>query len=499
MSDPRIEELLEENARLRKENELLRQKLELLIHRVFGRKSEQLDERQLKLLLGDLEQPGSPAASVEAAIPEAVSKPRRPHKPRAPRCPDNLPVETEVIDPAPVTGNPEAYRQIGEEVSEQLDYEPGRFLKRVLVRRTWVKRNDPDAVPLTAPLPAKLKERGLLAPGLLAHITVSKYADHLPLNRQEQIYQQRHDVYLPRQTLARGVELVADWLRPVADQTLAEQLADGYVQIDETPVKYLEPGHGQTRQGYFWVLRGRSGTVYHWADGRGHEHLLELLPANYEGLVQCDAYSAYRAMLEKRPGVKLAGCWAHARRRFIEALAQKERPRRNGWIVHQISLLYAIEKRLRESRAGPALRVAVRCSESKPIIARLKKLMLKMADLPPKSLTGEAVNYALAQWRLLEVYLDHGVLEIDNNRVENAIRPAALGRKNWLFIGAEVAGWRSAVIYTIIQSCKANGVEPYAYLKDVLTRLPSMTNQQIPSITPKAWAQAQRTQQARAS
>lgn len=500
MSESRIDELKKEVERLEqlvaeKDQQIawLRHKLDAMARRYFGRKSEELDSRQLEFLLGLIDPP-MPPASANAVNPEAViKKVRRSPKPRAARYPDNLPVDTDVIDPAPVEKEPSLYRQIGEEVSEQLDYQPGHFRKRLLVRRKWVKKGDPDAVPLTAPLPHKLKERGLLAPGLLAHITISKYVDHQPLYRQEQGFQQRHDVYLPRQTMARGVELVADWMRPVAEQVLAELLADGYVQIDETPVKYLEPGHGKTRQGYFWVLRGRVGTVYHWADGRGHEHLLELLPESYKGVVQCDAFSAYGAMADKRPDVQLAGCWAHARRKFFEAFTQKDRISCNGWILHQIGLLYAIESRLRESRAGPHLRAAVRCSESRPILNRLKKYLMRMADLPPKSLTGEAVNYALSQWELLEVYLDHGLVEIDNNLVENAIRPTALGRKNWLFIGAETAGWRSAVIYTIIQSCKAHGVEPYAYLKDVLERLPSMTNHQIPGITPRAWANAQRT------
>lgn len=498
MSKSRIDELKKEVERLeelvaQKDQQIawLRHKLDAMARRYFGRKSEELDSRQLEFLLGLIDPP-MPSASVNAATPEAVTQPRRPQKPRAPRYPENLPVEEEVIDPPEVAKEPSLYRQIGEEISEQLDYEPGHFLKRLLVRRKWVKKNDPDAVPLTAPLPAKLMERGLLAPGLLAHITMSKYVDHQPLYRQQQGFQQRHEVYLPRQTMARGVELVADWMRPVAEQVLAELLADGYVQVDETPVKYLEPGHGKTKQGYFWVVRGRGGTVYHWADGRGHEHLLKLLPESYKGVVQCDAYGAYGAMADKRSGVRLAGCWAHARRKFFEAFSQKDRTSRNGWILHQIGLLYAIESRLRKSRAGLNLRVAIRCSESRPIMNRLKKCLMSMAGLPPKSLTGEAVNYALSQWALLEVYLDQGLVEIDNNLVENAIRPTALGRKNWLFIGAETAGWRSAVIYTIIQSCKAHGVEPYAYLKDVLERLPSMTNRQIPGITPKAWAKAQR-------
>lgn len=500
MRDQEVEQLTQEVERLRKENELLRQKLDLLIRRVFGRKSEQLDAKQLELLLGDLDKLSSPPASEVAATPEAET-PRRKQTPRQPRCPDNLPVVTEIIDPDPVTGNPSAWRQIGQEVSEQLDYEPGRFLRRQTVRRIWVKRRDLDGAPVIAPLPPKLLERGILAPGLLAHILVSKYTDHLPLYRQQKIFDERYGVYLPRQTLARGVELAASWLEPIVKEIMREQMTGGYVQIDETPVKYLSPGLGQTAQGYFWAVRvPGADTVYHWTAGRGHEHLLTILPETYKGTVQCDGYGAYRTMLKKRSGVELAGCWAHARRKFHEAVEQKEALTRNGWILRQISHLYAIERKLRESRAGPDLRQAFRAAESRPILRRMKKLLTTLQPQHrPQSLTGKAISYALGQWDLLEVYLEKGRLEIDNNLVENAIRPTALGRKNWLFIGAEDAGWRSAVIYSLIQSCRAHGVEPYTYLKDVLTRLPTMTNHQVPTITPKAWAKSRRVELAIAS
>lgn len=492
MNEEQVEQLIKEVERLRKENELLRQKLDALARRLFGRKSEQLDKNQLEFLLGQLAQSDQPSASGEAAIPEAEPNRRRPSQPRKPRTPDDLPVETEVIDPPSVTENPSLFRQIGEEISEQLDYEPGRFLKRRTVRRTWVKLNDPDAVPLTAELPPKLLERGILAPGLLAHILVSKYTDHLPLYRQEAIFEQRHGVYLPRQTLARGVELAAEWLKPIVNHILAEQLAGGYVQIDETPVKYLDPGQGRAAQGYFWTVKTPNGdTVYHWTPGRGHESLLAILPEDFNGTVQCDGYGAYRTMLKKRPGVQLAGCWAHVRRKFHEAYQQKEAPVRSAWVLGQVGQLYRIERRLRESRAGPNLRAAVRAAQSRPILNRLHKLFSKIQNQHrPQSLMGKALSYALGQWEQLEVFIVDGRLEIDNNQVENAIRPTALGRKNWLFIGAEEAGWRSAVIYSIVQSCKAQGVEPYAYIKHALTRLPSMTNRQIPTITPKAWAAA---------
>jgi transposase len=501
MRDAEIEQLREENERLRKENELLRQKLDLVIRRMFGRKSEKLDADQLMLLLGELDKSSSLPASEGAAPLEAVTNPRRERAARRPRCPENAPIVTEIIDPDPVSANPSLFRQIGEEVSEQFDYEPGHVLRRRTVRRVWVKRGDADAAPLVAPLPSKLLERGILAPGLLAQILVGKYNDHLPLYRQQKIFNDRYGLYLPRQTMARGVELAATWLEPIVKEIMKEQMAGGYVQIDETPVKYLSPGQGQASQGYFWAVRTPGAdTVYHWTAGRGHEHLLNIVPETYRGTVQCDAYGAYRTMLKKRPGVNLAGCWAHVRRKFHEAFEQKEAATRNGWILRQIGHLYAIERRLKESRAGPELRAAIRAAQSRPILIRLKRLLTKFeSQYLPQSLSGKAIGYALGQWELLEVFVENGRLEIDNNLVENAIRPTALGRKNWLFIGAEDAGWRSAVIYSLIQSCKAHGAEPYAYLKDVLTRLPSMTNHQVPTITPKAWAKARRMNLALAS
>ncbi len=494
MSQDAIKELQLEVERLRKENELLRQKLDALARRIFGRKSEQLDANQLEFLLGKLNDPESSPASGDAALPEAAPAPRRKKPSRQPRYPDDLPVETEFIDPPSVVENPSLWRQIGEEVSEQLDYEPGRFLKRRLIRRTWVRRDEVDAVPFTAPLPPKLLERGIMAPGLLAHVLVSKYADHLPLYRQEAIYQQRHGVYLPRQTLARGIELAAFWLRPVVEAMQEEQYSGGYLQIDETPVKYLSPGKGRTSQGYFWTVHVPGGdTVYHWAAGRGHEHLLNILPEDFAGTVQCDAYGAYQSMSKKRRGIVLVGCWAHVRRKFHEAFQQNESLVRSVWILNQIGHLYDIERRLRESRAGPALREAIRQSESRPILTRLYRVLNRIkTDHRPQSLMGKAIGYALGQWNLLEVYVSDGRVEIDNNLVENAIRPTALGRKNWLFIGADEAGSRSAVIYSIIQSCKAHQIEPYTYLKDVLTQLPLLTNHQVADITPRAWAKARK-------
>lgn len=494
-----IARLNEQIERLDAENRLLRQKIDLLVRQVFGSgKSEKLSPDQLQLLLGD-ESPEHPEASAAApTVAEAPKTMRRQH-PRRPRYPENLPVEEEIIDPAPVKAMPWLYRQIGEERSEQLDYEPGRFKIKKLVRRTYVKRNDPDAAPLTAPLPPRLLDRGQMAPGLLAHVVVSKYADHLPLYRQEQIFKQRYDVHLGRNTLCRGVELVADWLRPVAGLMFGQQLAGGYVQLDETPVQYLAPGNGKTAKGYLWVSNSpqHKETVFHWAPGRGYEHLKRWLPDDFNCIIQTDEYQPYNKLEKEYELSAHAACWAHVRRRFFKAHQVGDHRARNGWILHQIGLLYGIEKRLREQKAGPRLRAAVRQSESQPILNRLFNVLEKMfagRKYKPQSLTGTALSYALRQQEGLQVYVECGQVEIDNNGVENAIRPTALGRKNWMFIGDKDAGWRSAVIYTILSSCKSHGIDPYAYLKDVLDRLPHMTNQQLDQITPRAWAKEKKLQ-----
>jgi transposase len=489
---PREQELLQTVNELRIENALLRQKIDLLVKRVFGSSSEQLDKNQLELL-AQPETSATVAAIVAAPEKERVERSRQE---RTTRLPENLPVVEEVLDPEPVKAQPEQWRLIGQEISEQLDYEPGRFLRRRVVRRKYVHKTNPDRAPLLAPLPERLLDRSLPAPGLLAHIVVGKYCDHLPLYRQEQIYQQRHGVHLPRQSLTRWVELTSQWLKPIYEQIRTGVMGGGYVQVDETPVDYLEPGNGKTKQGYLWTCSRPGGDVfYRWETSRAAACLDNIIPVDFNGTVQCDGYSAYRAFANGRNGtIELAGCWAHVRRRFHEALEQS--PKTAGWIMRQIQHLYRVEARLRESRdggTGPKLREAVRAHESKPIVERLERALVRLKSSGkhlPQSLVGSAIDYALGQWRTLDVYLDDGRVEIDNNLVENAIRPTALGKKNWLFMGDADAGERGAIIYTVIESCRRRGIDPYAYLKDVLTRLPKMTNHQIPEVTPAAWAKA---------
>ena len=475
-------------AAARQENLFLRQKIDLLVRRVFGSSSERLDTAQLELLL---QLPKSFVPEVPAGAPEKLpSAVSRKVAVRKDRLPENLPVVEEVIEPAAVKAEPEQWRCIGQEVSEQLDYEPARFLRRRTIRKKYVHRTNPDLVPVIAPLPARLQDRSLPAPGLLAHILVAKYCDHLPLYRQEQIFARRHQVHLPRQTLARWVALAAEWLQPIYEAIRTGVLAGGYVQVDETPINYLEPGHGRTKQGYFWTAsRPRGDVCFRWETSRATACLDRVVPLTFTGTLQSDGYAAYRACVNGRKEIiTLAGCWAHVRRKFYEA--SETSPQMSGWLLRQIQHLYRVEASLREHRAGPQLRQAVRASQSLPTITRLEKVLLGLKSSGrylPQSRLGQAIDYALGQWPTLSVYLNDGRVEIDNNLVENAVRPTALGKKNWLFIGDADAGQRSAIIYTVIESCRRRGLDPYAYLRDVLTRLPQMTNRQIPEVTPAVW------------
>jgi len=508
--DAQIQQLQADNQRQSQEIKLLKEKVDLLIRRLFGAKSEQLDAAQLDLLLKE-DELGKADASAEKAEASPSVETLRPvgkcadKKPRRERWPEQLGVEREVIEPAEVKEHPEAFRCIGEEVTEMLDYQPARFFRRQIIRRKFVRREEPELAPIIAPLPESLQPRCMAAPGLLAQVLVSKYCDHLPLYRQEQIYWDRHQVWLPRQSLARWIQLASEWLKPVYRQIKEQMMSGPYLQVDETPIKYLDPGNGKTGQGYLWVAhQPGEGVLFEWHTTREAKCLHQLIPADFNGTLQCDGYSAYGRFAKHRAGegrpVLLAGCWAHARRGFYDALDHA--PKEAGWILRQIGHLYDIERSLRRSRAGCALRDAYRTSRSRPICRRIHRVLQRWyftRRFLPKSTMGKAVSYALTQWESLEVYLKEPGIEIDNNLVENAIRPTALGKKNWLFFGDADAGQRSAIIYSIIESCRHHGIEPYTYLHDVLRRLPSMTNRQIKDIVPKAWAAASRNTAFRAA
>lgn len=491
----------EQLAQLQQENRLLRQKLDALIRRYFGRSSETLDPKQLELILAGLSAP-TPATDAEKAAAHATTRGAAPGRARPPvrqPLPEHLPTERVVIEPEEVKLQPETWKKIGEEVTEELDWAPAQFWRRLFIRPKYVRRDETQArrenaeasSVVIAPLPARLIEKGLPGPGLLAHILISKYEDHLPLYRQEKMYWERHGVALPRQSLAEWVEAGAQWLRPVYERMKRELVSGEYLQVDETPIRYLDPDQpGKAQTGYLWTYsRPGADVIFEWNTSRGRAGPERFLNG-YRGRLQTDGYGVYESLARDRAGLVLIGCWAHARRKFFEALDEDCRA---AWVVGQIGQLYDIERRLRAAGNGPRLREAVRASEAGPVLRRIETVLRKWQEsVLPQSLFGTAIGYALDRWLALNRYGADGMVEIDNNLVENAIRPTAVGKKNWLFIGHPAAGWRSAVLYSVLGSCRRMGIDPHAYLRDVLKRLPAMKITEIGQITPAAWAKAQK-------
>lgn len=482
---------------LRRENTLLRQKLDSLARRFFGKKSEQLDAAQLELLLSGLADGSLQTEEDEEEPPSVAPTPRRAAQPsQRIRTPDNLEVVQEIIEPQIVQAGPEQWKRIGQEVSRRLDYQPGKFFWQETIRPKYV-RVEPsgkrsELPPVVAPAPQQVADHSLAAPGLLAQLLVSKYADHLPFYRQEQIFWRRHGVFIARQQMVQWTAQSVRLLSGIT-QCLQEQLQDSpYVQVDETPVRYLDPNlPGRCGQGYLWTaLVPGQCVVYEWHASRAARCVGSLLGEDFAGKIQCDGYGAYPAFARRKTGVELFGCWAHARRGFYDA--QEQEPRVAGWILNQIGLLYQWERELRQSRAGPVGRHVKRSSHSRMVVERLHRALCKLRPrYLPQSLLGQAIQYALNQWAFLAGFIEHGEVEIDNNLVENAIRPTAIGKKNWLFFGSEEAGQRSAVMYTLIENCRMHGLDSYAYLKDVLERLPTTTNKQVAQLTPLNWKKEQ--------
>jgi transposase len=493
MSDPREQELLEIIRRKDLEIKLLREKIDLLVRKVFGSSSETLDPKQMELLSGadlgkDLAPTGNEVEKIQTVSPCSKAKKL---KVRRPRLPEHLPVVEQVLDPLEVQAAPENWKQMGEEVCEQLDYQPGKFYRLRLVRRKYVSRTNKERAPLIAPLPAMLQERCLATAGLIAHVITAKYCDHLPLYRQEQIYRHRYGVELSRQTLDGWVMMAAESLQPIYEIIRTGVMGGGYVQVDETPIRYLDPGQGKTSLGYLWTShRPKAEVCYQWEPSRAADCLKKIIPASFQGVLQCDGYAAYPSFNQSRESpLVLAGCWAHVRRKFFEAHESGNRDA--VLILRLIGRLYQVEEQLRTQKAGPALCQALRVWQAVPVLNRIKTILLhwkiRHRHLPQSNM-GKALDYALKQWEGLVVYTQVGQVQIDNNGVENAIRLTAIGKKNWLFIGHKKAGQHSAILFTLVENCRRLGLDPQTYLREVLTRLPNATNHNVHLLTPKALA-----------
>ena len=474
----------QENVRLKNENQLLRQKLDQYIRHYFGgQRNEGLDKHQLELLLQGL--PNVIALPTPEPKPTSASRPGTPHPVRRMLAEDKLETQEIVIEPEEVKAQPGGWKRISEERTSQLDWIAPKIIKRVIIRLRYVKA---ERFAL-APLPPQPIEQGMVGPGLLAQILVNKYEYHLPLYRQEKMFRQQFGVDLSRKTMGCWVEQAAELLKPVY-RTIREDLVSGsYLQADETPIRYLDPDvKGKSQQGYLWTYSRPGGDVlFEWRVSRSREGP-EAFLKNFRGKLQTDGYGVYESLAKSRNDLTLVGCWAHARRGLHEALVESKLA---AWFVGQIGQLYGVEKKLREQKAGPQLRAAMRVWQCRPVLARLHRAMeLVRRRTLPQGLLGQAIDYALKRWEALTRFVEDGSLEIDNNICENSIRPSAVGKRNWLFVGHPEAGERSAVIYTLLGSCRRHGVNPFDYLKDLFIRLPAAKITEIKEFTPAAWVKA---------
>jgi transposase len=501
-------------------NEKLQHQLEQLLRHRFGRKSEKLDPDQLLLfareVLAELqtEPPQQPAAAVPLPPPEPAPAQKNGHGRKV--LPASLPRKPVLHDlnpqqlPCPDCGTVRV--RIGEEVREQLEYVPASLIVWQHVRPKYACPCCAANVAIAERLPEPI-EKGLPGPGLLAHIIVSKYADHLPLYRQERIFL-RHGVTLSRQTTCDWMGVCGELLEPIWKAMLQRVLQSRVIQTDDTPVKVQDPLTGAMTTGRFWDYLGdwaHPFIVYDFTPDRSATGPQRMLENFRSGFLQADAYAAYNAIHAR--GILEVGCLAHARRKFDEAKTTD--PARAHAALAFIGRLYQIEREAKEqieeaiarlSQEGPLdgvdrvlheqrlaeeIRSRLRQELSRPVVEKFAAwLETAAAEVLPKSPLGEAIGYARSNWVALTRFLDFGFLSIDNNAAERALRPIAVGRKNWLHLGSERGGRTAAVLMSLVQSCRSLGVEPFAYLRDVLERVNTHPASRIAELLPDAWKAA---------
>jgi len=462
----------------------------LLRHR-FGRRSERLDEAGLQQAIEDLEQSlaeqqAKLAAATPTTAPASETDPAKPARAAAAvqrnrgSLPAQLPRIEVVVDVAdktcPCCQGP--LHRIGEDCAEMLDYVPALLRVKVIRRPRYGCRSCEGAV-VQAPAPERPIDGGLATEALIAHVLISKYADYLPLYRQCQILA-RHGIALDRSTLCTWVGRACWWLAPLHELILKTVLSSPCVFADDTPLPVLEPGRGKTRTGRLWCYAvdprpwagpGHPAAAYLYSEDRKGEHPATHLKA-FRGVLQVDGYAGFaRLASEADPPVRLAFCLAHARRKFYEVHAATASPIALEALT-RIAALYAIEAEIRGQSA--AARRHARQARSKPLLEAMRAwLAEQLARISGRSSLAQAIRYALKHWDGLTLFVDDGRLEPDTNVVERAIRPVAMARKNALFAGSDSGGRHWAIIATLIETCRLNGVEPWAWLTDVLERIVS--------------------------
>jgi len=471
--------LAQQEQLLSHENEIAH--LKLLIAKLqrmqFGRKSEKLTQQieQLELRLEELQaKPDENASQPQKQHPSTFS-PASAAKPARRALPDHLPRQTQRHDPkesaCPDCGG--ELRTLGEDISEMLEYVPASFL---VVRHVRPKLSCTKCDRIVqAAAPSRPIERGVAGPGLLAHVLVSKYTDHLPLYRQSEIYE-RQGVELERSTLADWVGGTSELLEPLVESLRRYVMAVGKLHADDTPVPVLAPGNGKTKTGRLWTYvrdarpagDERAPAVWFaYSPDRKGEHPEQHL-GEFRGTLQADAYAGFNRLYENGR-IQEAACWAHVRRKFFD-LQQAHASAVASAALDRIAALYGIEQEIRGQPAEQ--RRAIRNTRARPLLESLRQWFeATLPKLSRKSDTTAAIRYALSRWDALVRYADDGHIEIDNNAAERALRAVALGRKNYLFAGSDAGGERAAAIYSLVGSAKLNGLDPEAYLREVLTRI----------------------------
>lgn len=489
----------------------LQHQLEQLLRQRYGRKSEKVDPAQLLLFAQEILAATEPKP-VPTATPTETPPAKKNGHGRKP-LPASLPRKQVLHDltpdqlPCPDCG---AVRlKIGEEVREQLEYVPASLIVLQHVRPKYACKACAAHVAIAERLPEPI-EKGLPGPGLLAQVIVSKYADHLPLYRQERIFA-RHGVELPRQTTCDWMAISAELLAPIRQAMLKRVLQSRVIQTDDTPVKVQDPQTGAMKTGRLWTYLGEDlhrFVVYDYTPDRSAEGPNRILADYPSGFLQSDAYSVYDQLHTR--GLVEVGCMAHARRKFDEAKTTD--PERAHAALAWIARLYQIEREAKE-QANEAIKGLRQESQldareqataqqsltetmlyqrrqelSRPVMEKFAEwLEMAQEQVLPKSPIGEAIGYARSHWAALTRYLDAGFLAIDNNAAERAMRPVAVGRKNWLHLGSDRGGGTAAVLMSLVQSCRSFGVEPFAYLRDVLDRVSTHPASRIAELLPDVW------------
>ncbi len=463
----------------------------------FGAKTERMDAEQRQLFE---ETWAADQASLEAQLdalqmqpgvqlstqPVPLEEPQARQQPRRQALPEHLRREVHRHEPASTACDCGlAMVRVGEDISEKLDIVPAEFFVHRHIRGKWVCKH--CQVLIQDPVAPHIIDKGMPAEGLIAHTLVSRFCDHMPYYRQETA-NARSGVHTPRATLSSWSGRGGAGLQPLYEVHHDFVLSQRVLHADETPVDLLDPGAGKTKTAYIWAYAPTSfhdnpGVIYEFCVGRGGKYPAAFLKG-WSGTLVCDDFKGYDSVLKLERRVE-AGCMAHARRKFDELIKINQSPTALQ-AVQRMAWLYNIEQEVKGLCAKD--RLAVRQTKARPLCAALHTwLQLERRRVPDGSAIARAIDYSLNRWVALTAYLQDGDVPIDNNHIENLMRPWAMGRKAWLFAGSELAGQRAAVVMSLVQSAKMNGHEPWAYLKDVLTRLPSHQNSRIEELLPHRW------------